>query len=88
MIFNRGSTSKDSLGKRKAYAHHFFSVDTSKHPPCRPIIFILEDGERVSYIHDDLMMVVVDIDGFTVKRILVDSKSSYNILSWEATAAL
>lgn len=34
------------------------------------------------------MMVVVDIDGFIVKRILVDSGSSFNVLTWKAAMAL
>lgn len=34
------------------------------------------------------MVVVVDINRFTVKRILVDSGSSCNILTWESVVAL
>lgn len=34
------------------------------------------------------MVIIIDIDGFTVKGILVDSGSSYNGLTWEATIGL
>lgn len=42
----------------------------------------------MSYPHDDPIVVVVNIDGFIVMRILVDSGSSYNVLNWEAFKAL
>lgn len=34
------------------------------------------------------MVIVADIDGFTVKRFMVDSGRSYNVLTWEAVMAL
>lgn len=34
------------------------------------------------------MVIVVDINGFTVKRILVDNRSSCNVFTWKASVAL
>lgn len=38
--------------------------------------------------YHDPMVMVANIDGFIVKRVLVDSGGSFNILIWEAVAAL
>lgn len=46
----------------------------------QPITFTPKDGERVSYSYDDAMVIIVDIDDFIVKRILIDSENSYNVL--------
>lgn len=42
----------------------------------------------MSYPHNDAMAIMVDIDRFTVKRILVDSGSVCNVLTWEAAIEL
>lgn len=42
----------------------------------------------MSYPYNDLIVIVADVDGFTVKRILMDNGSSYNMLIWETTLAL
>lgn len=73
MIFGRESLGRDSLGKKKANARHVFSISTNKHLQHQPITFIPEDKKGVSYPYNDPMVVVVDIDGFIIKRILVDS---------------
>lgn len=44
--------------------------------------------ERVSYPQDGTMAIIADINGFMKKRILVDSRSSYNVLTWEAIIGL
>lgn len=40
------------------------------------------------YSYDEAMLIVTDIDRFTVKTILVDSGSSRNVLMWEAAIGL
>lgn len=42
----------------------------------------------MSYPHDNPIVVIINIDGFMVKMILVDSGSSYNVLTWEVVVAL
>lgn len=81
MIIRGESASGDNLVKKKEHAYHVFSVGTIRHPLHQLIIFTLEDGEGMSCPHDDLMVVVAYIDGFTMKKILVDNGSSYNVLT-------
>lgn len=81
VIFGEEFTSKDSLVKKNTYLLCLFAVSTNKYPPYQHIIFTLEDGKGVLYPHDDPMVIVVDIDGFIVKRVLVDSRSSCNMLT-------
>lgn len=69
------------MGRRRDHGYHVFSVNISRYPQHQPIIFTSEDKEGVFYLHDDPIVVVVDIDGFTVKRILVDSGNSCNMLT-------
>lgn len=81
MIFNRELLSGNNLGKRKDHAHHVFSISTSRHLKHQPIAFTSEDGDGVSYPYDDPMVLVADIDRSTVKKILVESESSCNVLT-------
>lgn len=81
MIFGEESMNKDSIGKRKAHICPVFSISTSRHPQHHPVTFTLEDEEGMSYPHDDPIVFMADIDGFMVKKILVDSGSSYNVLT-------
>lgn len=63
-------------------------MGTNKTPPYQPIIFTHEDREGVSYPQYDVMMIVVNTNEFMVKRILINSGSSYNVLTWESTIVL
>lgn len=63
-------------------------MNTNKQPPYQPIIFTSKDEEGVSYPYYDPMLIVPNIDNFTVKRILVNSGSSCNVLTWEAVVVL
>lgn len=40
------------------------------------------------YPYDDLIEIMADIYRFTVKKILVNSKSSYSVFTWEVVVAL
>lgn len=82
MIVCGESVGKGSLEKRKAYSCHVFSVSTSRLPQHQPITFTPKDG------HDDPVVIIANIDRFIIKRILVDSRSSCNVLTWEAIVAL
>lgn len=81
MIFSGESTGGDSLGKRKAHVRYIFSVAISRHPSYQPITFTSKNRERVSYPYNDPMVVIANIDGFIVKRFLIDSGSSCNVLT-------
>ncbi|XP_010262512.1 PREDICTED: uncharacterized protein LOC104601030 [Nelumbo nucifera] len=56
-----------------------------KHPRVKEVIYFTEDDARgVQYPHDDALIVKMIINDFKVKRILVDSGSSTDILFLEA----
>lgn len=65
--------SRDSLIRKKVHSRHVFIVNTSKPLPHQLITFRAKDG--VSYPYDDAMVIIVNIVGLTVKRILVDSEA-------------
>lgn len=88
IIFRGESLGGDNLRKRKAITCHIFSLSTNKLPQHQPITFTLEDKEGVFYTYDDPIVVMADINRFIIKRILVDSESSYNVLTWKAIMAL
>lgn len=74
--------------RKMTHFKHFFTVSINKTLSHQPITFTPEDGEGVLYPHDNVMVIVADIDEFTEKRILVDRGSSCNILIWESTTGL
>ncbi|KAL2485141.1 Reverse transcriptase domain-containing protein [Abeliophyllum distichum] len=79
----------DSRNSRKGYARslHVNAIGV----PSRfsqPITFSDEDRNGVSLLHDDALVITGDIAGFDVKRVLVDTGSAANILSWKAFKAL
>lgn len=81
MIFNRDSSGKNCLMRKKVHSRHVFKVGTSKLSPHQPITFIPEDGKEVLYLYNDAMAIMMDIDEFIIKRILVDSGSPCNVLT-------
>ncbi|KAL2480747.1 Uncharacterized protein Adt_33713 [Abeliophyllum distichum] len=54
----------------------------------QPITFDDEDLNGVSLPHDDALVITGDIADFDVMRVLVDTGSAANVLSWEAFTAL
>jgi len=48
-----------------------------------PITFTNEDFKGVDPLHDDPMVISVDIDKFTIMKTLVDQGSLIDILYWE-----
>lgn len=68
MIFSGESVGRDSLIKKKAHTCHVFVVSTSKLLLHQLITFTSEDGEGVSYPFDDPMVIMVDIDGLTIRE--------------------
>ena len=48
-----------------------------------PITFTGEDFKGVDPSQDDLMVISIDIDKFTIMKTLVDQGSSINILYWK-----
>lgn len=48
--------------------------------PCPPITFSDEDHHGILLPHDDALVITTNIDINTVKKILIDNKSSVNIL--------
>jgi len=47
------------------------------------ITFTDEDFKGVDPLQDDLMMISVDIENFTIMKTLVDQGSSVDILYWK-----
>lgn len=88
MIFYRDYLGGDSLMRKTTHSKHVFTISTNKTLSYQPITFTPKYREGVLYPHNDAMMIVANINEFTVKRVLVDRGSSYNMLTWEATTGL
>ena len=74
----------DSSTARKAYARQALYVDSVARiqEDEDPIIFTPEDQGDVLLHHDDPLVVSATIAKHPIKRILVDSGSSVNLLYW------
>ena len=57
-------------------------------PRIPPITFTDDDFKGVDYRQDDLMVISVDIDKFTIRKTLVDQGSSVDILYWKTFKAM
>ncbi|KAL2484876.1 Retrotrans gag domain-containing protein [Abeliophyllum distichum] len=79
----------DSRNSRKGYARSL-QVNAIAVPSRfnQSITFDDEDLHGVSLPHDDALVITGDIADFDVKRVLVDTGSAANVLSWDAFAAL
>ncbi|XP_031124240.1 uncharacterized protein LOC116026954 [Ipomoea triloba] len=79
----------DSSGSRKAWARQLYvgtiyGRDDSLKKVCRePILFTDEDLPRSQHPHRDALVIAMDVHGTVVRRVLVDTGSSVNILYLE-----
>ncbi|XP_021867314.2 uncharacterized protein [Spinacia oleracea] len=76
---------------QKDYARRLGQVMLSGKPPVDPFPRIEtceSDGGRVATPHDDPLVVEVKISNMRVKRILIDTGSSSNIMSMECLSRL
>ncbi|KAL2542498.1 Uncharacterized protein Adt_03476 [Abeliophyllum distichum] len=75
----------DSRNSRKGYARSLQvnSIGASSKFG-RSITFNDDDLEGVSLPHDDALVITGDIANFDVRRVLVDTGSAANVMSWEA----
>ncbi|XP_022853599.1 uncharacterized protein LOC111375039 [Olea europaea var. sylvestris] len=74
----------DTNNGRKQYAHQHTHTSKESCDKLEDITFGGRDLERVSYPHDDALVVSAIMVNFEVKRILIDNGSEANILSHEA----
>ncbi|GAV72735.1 hypothetical protein CFOL_v3_16223, partial [Cephalotus follicularis] len=82
-IFGGFASGGDHSRARKAYARHTFDVQQYPHRKRlksggyeEVISFSEEDYEGVRLSHDDLVVVILQVELFTMKRILICSGSS------------
>jgi hypothetical protein len=47
-------------------------------------VFALEDGEKVTFSHEDFLVISTVLYNFNVHRVLIDDGSAMNILSKDA----
>ena len=82
-----GGTSRSS---RKAYARQIHNVlitqKTGKIPRLEdlPITFTEEDARKVFHLHDDALVVTLEIAGYSTRRVLIDNVSSMDIIYFTA----
>uniref|UniRef100_A0A2N9J3I5 Integrase catalytic domain-containing protein n=1 Tax=Fagus sylvatica TaxID=28930 RepID=A0A2N9J3I5_FAGSY len=78
-----GGTSRSS---RKAYARQIHNVlvtqKANKTPRLEdlPITFTKEDARKVVHPHDDALVVILEIAGYSTRRVLIDNGSSADII--------
>ncbi|KAL2532433.1 Retrotrans gag domain-containing protein [Abeliophyllum distichum] len=79
----------DSRNSRKGYARSLQvnSISVSSRFG-RSVTFDDDDLEGVSLPHDDALVITGDIADFDVRRVLVDTGSAANVMSWEAFKGL
>ncbi|MCI48594.1 gag-pol polyprotein, partial [Trifolium medium] len=65
-----------------------YLVGHSSFPPAPDISFTTEDGQGVSPYDDDPLVIQVQILNCDVKRVLIDSGSSADIMYWEVFKAM
>ncbi|XP_031116523.1 uncharacterized protein LOC116020181 [Ipomoea triloba] len=84
-----GPEGGDSSSSRKAWARQLYvgtiyGRDDSLKKVCHePILFTDEDLPRSQHPHRDALVIAMDVHGTVVRRILVDTRSSVNILYLE-----
>lgn len=71
--------------KRKAYIRSIYSVKTKPKKPCSSIsiTFLDEDLKGIQTLYDDPVMVLIVITNFEVRKILVNSGNTAEILFYE-----
>ena len=85
-----GSTSSSSKKARKAYQRMVQNIQLTGYTPKmvwvdNPIIrFIKEDARRLHHPHDDALVVSIRVGDYNTYRVLVDNRSSADILYYPA----
>ncbi|KAJ0985389.1 hypothetical protein J5N97_003745 [Dioscorea zingiberensis] len=79
----------ESSASRKSYARMVGTTQEIETPrrrsrPTAPIIFYDNDVSGVRHPHDDALVVAIKVSSFQMKRVLIDSGSSVDILFWSA----
>ena len=75
-----------SRASRKAYAQQVHNIMVVQRPPKNArlddqvISFSEEDARGTHQPHDDALVVTINIAGFTTRRVMIDNKSSADIL--------
>ena len=83
-----GSSTGQSSKSKKAYLKVVQSVQLSKRPPRarstdkQAITFTDENAERIYHPHDDAIIITLLIANYTTRRVLMDNKSSADILHY------
>ena len=85
-MINRGPTIEGSFKSlQKSQQRHVNSVHTT--PPLKhkkienmDMVFSEEDARKVKQPHDDPLVIMLMIEGFNTKQILVDNTSFTNII--------
>lgn len=76
----------DTVGTRKAWARELYvgAIVTQEYDWKKayrePIIFTNDDLPRGPTPHRDALVIVIDVQGMEVRRILVDTSNSVNVL--------
>ncbi|XP_031107348.1 uncharacterized protein LOC116012024 [Ipomoea triloba] len=84
-----GPEGGDSSSSRKAWARQLYvgtiyGRDDSLKKVCRgPILFTDEDLPQSKHPHRDALVIAMDVHGTVVRRVLVDTRSSINVLYLE-----
>ena len=50
----------------------------------RDILFLEEDARGVKQLHDNPLVIMLMIEGFNIRRVLIDNDSSTNIIYFSA----
>ena len=85
-----GSSTSQSSRSKKAYLKVVQSVQLSRRSPRarstdeQAITFTDEDAERIHHPHDDAIVITLLIADYTTRRVLVDNRSSADILYFSA----
>ncbi|XP_065623394.1 uncharacterized protein LOC136064893 [Quercus suber] len=85
-----GSLAGRSSKTKKAYLKEVQSVQLSGRSPRakstdeQPITFTDEEAERIHHPHDDAIVIALLIADYTTRRVLIDNRSSADILYYPA----
>ena len=81
-----GTSARQSSKSRKTYLKVVQNVQLSGRPPRmrgadeQAITFTDEDARRVHHPHDDAVVITLLIADYTTRRVLIDNRSSADIL--------
>jgi len=84
--FSRGGSTNNTRKKHLRVVHQENAVTFRPRIPL--ITFTYDDFKGFNYRQDDLMVISVDIDRFTIRKTLVDQGSSIGILYWKTFKAM